>query len=67
MSPQRPKGLATPTVTTSESDETDFKDWGAGRPIVFSHGWPLSCDWDPQILFFLNQGNRVVAHDRRGH
>jgi non-heme chloroperoxidase len=45
-----------------------YKDWGKGQPIVFSHGWPLSADdWDAQMLFFLNQGYRVIAHDRRGH
>src|SRR3712207_8145557 len=43
-------------------------DWGRGQPIVFSHGWPLSADdWDTQMLFFVNQGYRVIAHDRRGH
>ncbi len=45
-----------------------YKDWGSGQPIVFSHGWPLSADdWDAQLLFFLRQGYRVIAHDRRGH
>jgi non-heme chloroperoxidase len=45
-----------------------YKDWGTGDPIVFSHGWPLSADaWDAQMLFFGQQGYRVVAHDRRGH
>jgi len=45
-----------------------YKDWGKGQPIVFSHGWPLSADdWDAQMLFFLNNGYRVIAHDRRGH
>jgi non-heme chloroperoxidase len=53
---------------TSDGVEIYFKDWGSGQPIVFSHGWPLSSDdWDPQMLFFLNHGYRVVAHDRRGH
>ena len=48
--------------------EIYYKDWGKGQPIVFSHGWPLSGDdWDAQMLFFLNNGYRVVAHDRRGH
>ena len=56
------------TVTTSDGTEIFFKDWGSGQPIVFSHGWPLSSDdWDAQLLFFLQQGYRVVAHDRRGH
>ncbi len=45
-----------------------YKDWGHGRPIVFSHGWPLCGDaWDAQMLFFVQQGFRVIAHDRRGH
>src|SRR5437763_7569294 len=45
-----------------------YKDWGSGQPIVFSHGWPLSADdWDAQMLFFLQHGYRVIAHDRRGH
>jgi non-heme chloroperoxidase len=45
-----------------------FKDWGAGQPIAFSHGWPLSSDdWDAQMMFFLGHGFRVTAHDRRGH
>ncbi len=56
------------TVTTRDGVEIFYKDWGRGRPIVFSHGWPLSADdWDAQMLFFLGQGYRVIAHDRRGH
>jgi non-heme chloroperoxidase len=56
------------TITVKDGTEIYFKDWGAGQPIVFSHGWPLSADdWDNQMMFFLNQGYRVVAHDRRGH
>jgi non-heme chloroperoxidase len=55
-------------VTTNDGIEIFYKDWGSGQPIVFSHGWPLSADdWDPQIMFFLDRGFRVVAHDRRGH
>jgi non-heme chloroperoxidase len=55
-------------VTTDDGVEIFYKDWGTGQPIVFSHGWPLSSDdWDTQLLFFLAQGFRVVAHDRRGH
>jgi non-heme chloroperoxidase len=57
-----------PTVTTSDGVEIFYKDWGQGQPIVFSHGWPLSADdWDAQMLFFMAQGYRVIAHDRRGH
>ena len=56
------------TVTTGDGIEIYYKDWGKGQPIVFSHGWPLSADdWDAQMLFFLNHGYRVIAHDRRGH
>ena len=56
------------TVTTSDGVEIYYKDWGSGQPIVFSHGWPLSADdWDTQMLFFLDHGFRVIAHDRRGH
>lgn len=56
------------TVTTSDGIEIFYKDWGEGQPIVFSHGWPLSSDdWDSQMLFFVQRGYRVVAHDRRGH
>ena len=57
-----------PTITTKDGVEIFYKDWGQGQPIVFSHGWPLSADdWDTQMLFFLGQGYRVIAHDRRGH
>jgi non-heme chloroperoxidase len=55
-------------ITTKDGVEIFYKDWGSGQPIVFSHGWPLSADdWDNQMLFFLKQGYRVIAHDRRGH
>ncbi len=57
-----------PVITTKDKVDIFYKDWGKGRPIVFSHGWPLSSDdWDAQMLFFLNHGYRVIAHDRRGH
>src|SRR5437016_14239204 len=56
------------TITTKDGTQIYYKDWGKGQPIVFSHGWPLSADdWDAQMLFFLNRGYRVIAHDRRGH
>jgi non-heme chloroperoxidase len=55
-------------ITVKDGTQIYYKDWGKGQPIVFSHGWPLSADdWDAQMLFFLNQGYRVIAHDRRGH
>jgi non-heme chloroperoxidase len=56
------------TITTKDGTQIYYKDWGKGQPIVFSHGWPLSADdWDGQMMFFLNHGYRVIAHDRRGH
>lgn len=58
------------TVTTKDGVEIFYKDWGpkTAQPIMFHHGWPLcSDDWDTQMLFFLEKGYRVVAHDRRGH
>ncbi|KQQ36611.1 chloroperoxidase [Rhizobium sp. Leaf306] len=57
-------------ITTSDGTQIYFKDWGSkdAQPIVFHHGWPLSSDdWDAQMLFFLGEGYRVIAHDRRGH
>jgi non-heme chloroperoxidase len=57
-----------PTITTKDATQIFYKDWGAGQPIVFSHGWPLTADdWDGQMLFFGQRGYRVIAHDRRGH
>jgi non-heme chloroperoxidase len=68
-----PEGIEPMThnfVTTKDGVEIFYKDWGPkdAQPIVFHHGWPLSSDdWDAQMLFFVSQGFRVVAHDRRGH
>ncbi|ROS27872.1 alpha/beta fold hydrolase [Cellulomonas sp. PhB150] len=56
------------TITTPDGTEIFYKDWGTGQPLVFSHGWPLSSDdWDAQLMFFVQHGYRVIAHDRRGH
>jgi non-heme chloroperoxidase len=56
------------TITVKDGTEIYYKDWGTGQPLVFHHGWPLSGDdWDGQMMFFLKQGYRVIAHDRRGH
>jgi non-heme chloroperoxidase len=56
------------TIKVKDGTEIYYKDWGSGQPIVFHHGWPLSGDdWDNQMMFFLKQGYRVIAHDRRGH
>src|SRR5450631_345825 len=55
-------------ITVKDGTEIYYKDWGTGQPIFFHHGWPLTGDdWDGQMMFFLNQGFRVIAHDRRGH
>jgi non-heme chloroperoxidase len=56
------------SLTTKDGTTIAYKDWGSGRPIVFSHGWPLTGDaWDAQMLFLGMHGYRVIAHDRRGH
>jgi non-heme chloroperoxidase len=57
-------------ISTKDGTQIFYKDWGPkdAQPIVFHHGWPLSSDdWDAQLMFFLNKGYRVIAHDRRGH
>src|SRR5581483_7004560 len=55
-------------IRTSDGAEIYYKDWGSGRPVVFSHGWPLNADaWDSQMIFLADRGYRVIAHDRRGH
>jgi non-heme chloroperoxidase len=57
-----------PTFTSKDGTSIYYKDWGVGQPITFSHGWPLTADaWDAQMLFFGQQGYRVIAHDRRGN
>src|ERR1700722_19745054 len=67
--PAQPTGDGSmPFITTKDGTQIFYKDWGTGQPIVFHHGWPLSADdWDAQMLFFLERGYRVIAHDRRGH
>ncbi len=62
--------MSTGFITTKDGTRIFYKDWGSksAQPIVFHHGWPLSADdWDNQMLYFLGQGHRVIAHDRRGH
>jgi non-heme chloroperoxidase len=55
-------------MTTKDGTRIYYKDWGAGQPVVFSHGWPLSSDsWEAQMLFLASHGYRAIAHDRRGH
>ncbi|MEO8415997.1 MAG: alpha/beta hydrolase [Ginsengibacter sp.] len=55
-------------ITVKDGTEIYYKDWGTGQPIFFHHGWPLTGDdWDGQMMFFLDKGFRVIAHDRRGH
>jgi len=56
------------TITTTDGTQIYYKDWGAGQPVVFSHGWPLSADaWEDQMVFLAERGYRCIAHDRRGH
>jgi len=56
------------TITTEDGTEIYYKDWGAGVPVVFSHGWPLTADsWESQMLYLASHGLRCIAHDRRGH
>ena len=55
------------TITTTDGTEIFYKDWGSGRPVVFSHGWPLTADaWDDQLFLVASNGYRAIAHDRRG-
>jgi non-heme chloroperoxidase len=64
----RQGGFAMPTITMKDGAKIFYKDWGAGQPVVFSHGWPLNADaWDEQLYFFASNGYRAIAHDRRGH
>ena len=57
-----------PTITTADGTRIFYKDWGAGQPVVFSHGWPLNADaWDDEMHLFASNGFRAIAHDRRGH
>jgi non-heme chloroperoxidase len=57
-----------PTLTIKDGTQIYYKDWGAGQPVVFSHGWPLSSDaWEDQMMFLADRGYRCIAHDRRGH
>ncbi len=56
------------TITATDGTELFYKDWGTGRPVVFSHGWPLSADaWESQMVHLASRGCRCIAHDRRGH
>ena len=56
------------TITTKDGTQIYYKDWNSGKPVVFSHGWPLNSDsWESQMLFLASKGYRCIAHDRRGH
>lgn len=66
--PARRGAQAMHTIQVKDGTQIYFKDWGKGRPVVFSHGWPLSADaWDAQMQFLASRGYRCIAHDRRGH
>ena len=55
-------------IKTKDGTQIYYKDWGKGKPVVFSHGWPLSADaWESQTMFLADNGFRCIAHDRRGH
>ncbi|MGX9962776.1 alpha/beta fold hydrolase [Roseomonas sp. F4] len=56
-----------PTIETRDGTKLYAKVWGSGRPVVLTHGWPLSADsWDDQALALAEAGYRVIAYDRRG-
>ncbi len=56
------------TIRVKDGATIYYKDWGIGRPVTFSHGWPLNADaWDDQMLFLASHGFRCIAQDRRGH
>src|SRR5262249_2153907 len=66
--PEIPEVIVMSYITTKDGTNIYLKDWGTGPPLMFHHGWPLSADdWDAQMMFFLDKGFRVIAHDRRGH
>jgi non-heme chloroperoxidase len=60
--------MTSSTIEMADGTMSFYKDWGAGPPVVFSHGWPLTSDaWEDQMVFLASNGFRVIAHDRRGH
>jgi non-heme chloroperoxidase len=62
------RGKTMSTITTKDGTQIYYNDWGSGRPVVFSHGWPLSADaWEDQMFYLASRGFRCIAHDRRGH
>ena len=67
-SPSSAKGIVMENITTKDGTQIYYKDWGTGRPVVFSHGWPLTADaWEDAMFFLATNGYRCIAADRRGH
>src|SRR3974390_772066 len=68
LKPDGVEPMSTNTITTKDGTNIFYKDWGKGRPVVLSHGWPLNADaWDEQLFLLGSNGYPGIAHDRRGH
>ncbi len=66
--PHNERNLTMNSIITKDGTEIYYKDWGSGKPVVFSHGWPLNADaWESQMVCLASNGYRCIAHDRRGH
>ena len=57
-----------PYVSTPDGAEIFYQDYGQGKPVLLSHGWPLSSEaWAYELKVLHDAGYRAIAHDRRGH